>query len=95
VPKLTHTERERADAAMMVLDAAEPRIRKLAAEVDLLRLRREIHNCHTCQRHKELEAEVARLRKALEWYANPNTWAQWNHADAGDRARMALEGRDV
>lgn len=39
---------------------------------------------------KELRKQLAEAKKALEWYASPETWNQWPHADAGDRARMAL-----
>jgi hypothetical protein len=51
---------------------------------------KEINECHTCQRHKELIAEVAKLRKALGWYAEPRTWNQWLPDSAGDIARKAL-----
>ena len=38
-----------------------------------------------------LEAEIARLREALEWYADPKQWnGYYGNTDNGKRAREAL-----
>lgn len=40
---------------------------------------------------QELEAEIRRLRKALQFYAYKRTWEN-HHFDLGEIAREALEG---
>jgi len=60
----------------------------MTAEERLAMREKEINECHTCQRHKELEAEVAKLRKALvdilavdDWLLTARIAAIWEIAE--------------
>jgi hypothetical protein len=60
----------------------------MTAEEKLAMREKEINECHTCQRHKELVAEVAKLRKALETIRNSRD--RFGHFDGAGAATEAV-----
>jgi hypothetical protein len=53
----------------------------MTAEERLAMREKEINECHTCQRHKELEAEVAKLRKAIEDAPHEDACGYWDRCN--------------